>query len=236
MTIAAIQVDFAFAPLLAAGAGFWIELTIAAIAGLLWLVNQIFNNANKPGQPPMQQRPNVPPVPQKKQPGLDDVQEFLRRAAEQRQRPQQKEQRKQQQQRQQQPQQKKPQQQQKAQRQQKPQSRPLQVEVVEESKRERSVAASVQKHLDTQQFRERSAHLSQVAEAPSQIGSHLQQVFDHQVGRLTRGTEADDDPAKEGPVGVLPPASSIAAMLANPESARQAFILGEIFRPLDHRR
>lgn len=226
------QLEGLFAPLLAAGgAGFWVELTIMAIAGLLWLVNQIFNNANKPGQPPVQQRPNAPPVPQKKQPGLDDVQEFLRRAAEQRQRPQQKEQRKQQRQQQ---QKKAPQQQ--GQRKQKAQSQPVRVEVVEDPMRERTVSAHVSKHLDSKGFGERSAHLSQVAEAPSQIGSHLQQVFDHQVGRLTRGSESDDDPATEGPLVAATPASSIAAMLANPDSARQAFILSEILRPLDERR
>lgn len=224
-----------FAPLLAAGAGIWIELTIAAIAGLLWLVNQIFNNAKKPGAPPAQQRPGVPPVPQQRQPGLEDVQEFLRRAAEQRQRPQQqKEQRKQQRQPQ---QQKKAAQQQQQQSARKPKSisKPLQVEVVDEPKRERSVSAHVQSRLDNQQFRDSSAHLSNVADAPSQIDSHLHQVFDHQVGRLTRGTESDDDPATEGRTLALPPAAAIGAMLANPESARQAFILGEIFRPLDLR-
>lgn len=235
MTLGVAPIDVAFAPLLAAGAGIWIELTIAAIAGLLWLVNQIFNNANKPGQPPVQQRPNVPPVPQKKQPGLDDVQEFLRRAAEQRQRPPQqkeKDQRKQQRPLQQQPK-KSPQQQ--GSRKQKSQPRPLEAEVVQEPMRERSVSAHVQKHLDPQEFKNRSEQLSSVASAPSQIDSHLHQVFDHQVGRLTRGIEADDDPAREGPQAGLPPSAAIATLFANPESFRQAFILSEILRPLDDR-
>ncbi|MEW5919092.1 MAG: hypothetical protein AB1762_21995, partial [Gemmatimonadota bacterium] len=74
------------------------------------------------------------------------------------------------------------------------------------------------------------SHLSQVAEKPSEIDSHLHQVFDHQVGRLTKGIEADDDPAKEGPVAPLTPAAMIGRMLANPESAQQAIILGEILR------
>jgi hypothetical protein len=60
-------------------------------------------------------------------------------------------------------------------------------------------------------------------------------VFDHQVGRLTTGTESDDDPATEGPQRALPPAAAIATLFANPESAKQAFILGEIFRRPDDR-
>ncbi len=96
--------------------------------------------------------------------------------------------------------------------------------------RERSVGAHVQKHLSTKAFQDRSSHLSQVAEAPSQLETHQHQVFDHNVGRLTTGTESDDDPATEGPASALVPAAAIAKLLANPESAKQAFILGEIFR------
>jgi hypothetical protein len=214
MTLAAFPIVGVFPPLLGA-AGFWIELTIAAIAGLLWLVNQIFNNANKPGQPPLQQRPGAPPIPPKKQPGLDDVQEFLRRAAEQRQRPQQKEQKKQQRPQQ---QQAKKQPQQQGQKKQRSQSRPPRVEVVPEPLRERA-----------------DAH-SSVGDGRSVMDAHLHQVFDHQVGRLTHGTESDDDPATEGRIVALPPAAAIATLFANPESFRQAFILSEILRPLDDHR
>jgi hypothetical protein len=183
---------------------------------LLWIVNQLFNNANKPGQPPLQQRPGAPPIPQKKQPGLDDVQEFLRRAAEQRQRPQQKEQKKLQ--RPQQQQAKKQQPQQQGQKKQKSQPRQPQVEVVAEP------------------LRARSEPLSTVGAGPSVMDAHLHQVFDHQVGRLTQGTESDDDPATEGRAVGLPPAVAIAALFNNPESFRQAFILSEILRPLDDHR
>jgi hypothetical protein len=216
-----------FAPLLAADVELWLKLTFAAVAGLIWLVNQIFKEARKPGQAP---RPPAPPQQQRPQPGLEDVQEFLRRAAEQRQRDAQPQR----------PKQKPPKLPKKPQQQQprKPKTiaRPLQSEAIDEPMRERSVGEHVKKHLDPQVFKERSRHLSSVAEAPSQIASHTQQVFDHQVGRLARGTESDDDPATEGPRLAPTPAAAIAAMLANPDSLRQAFILGEIFRRPDETR
>lgn len=230
-----------FAPLLADA--IWLELTFAAIAGLLWLLNQIFGAANKAGQPGPQ-RPGAPPVPQRPQqqpqPGLEDVQEFLRRASEQRQRESQRQQQpakaKQQRSQQQRPQQKKPPQpSQQQQRKPKTIARPLTAEVAQDPMREPSVGAHVQKHLSEKPFQDRSTHLSQVAEAPSQIDSHLHQVFDHQVGRLTTGTESDDDPASEGPRAAVTPAVAIGYMLGNPDSARQAFILGEILRRPDDR-
>ncbi|MDZ4781151.1 MAG: hypothetical protein SGJ19_12930 [Planctomycetia bacterium] len=222
-----------WAPLLAADLETWLKLTFAAVAGLIWIVNQLVNNAKKNQAPPVP-RPAQPPVPQRPQPGLEDVQDFLRRAAEQRQREAQRA-----------AQPPKPKQQRPAtpkkapaQTPKKPRqlAKPLSAEVVAEPMRERSVGEHVQKHLDSSQFQQRSSHLSQVAEAPSQIGSHLQHVFDHQVGRLTTGTESDDDPATEGAAVPVTAAAAIARMLSQPESAKQAFILGEIFRRPDSTR
>ncbi len=210
-------------PLLAADVETWLKLTFAAVAFLIWAINQLVSNAKKQAPPqapqPMQQ--------QRPQPGLEDVQDFLRRATEQRQREVQKP-----------PQPPKQRQPRPAQKKGPPQppkkpktiAKPLSAEVIDEPMRERSVGAHVQKHLDTKAFQVRSSHLSQVAEAPSQLESHQHQVFDHRVGRLTQGIESDDDPATEGPASALVPAAAIAKLLANPESAKQAFILGEIFR------
>ncbi len=217
-----------WAPLLAADLETWLKLTFAAVAGLIWLVNQLVNNAKKNQAPPVP-RPAQPPAPQRPQPGLEDVQDFLRRAAEQRQREAQ---------RAAQPP-PKPKQQRPATpkkgpaqtpKKSKPLARPLSAEVVEEPMRERTVGEHVQRHLSTSQFQERSSHLSQVAEKPSEIDSHLHQTFDHQVGRLTTGTESDDDPATEGAPVPVSAAATIARMLSQPESAKQAFILSEIFR------
>jgi hypothetical protein len=221
----AIMLDWA--PLLAADLETWLKLTFAAVAGLIWLVNQLVSNAKKNQAPPVPRQAQQP-VPQRPQPGLEDVQDFLRRAAEQRQREAQRAAQppKPKQQRPQSPK-KGPAQTPKKSR---PLAKPLSAEVVDEPMRERSVGEHVQRHLSTSQFQERSSHLSQVAEKPSEIGSHLQQVFDHQVGRLTTGTESDDDPATEGAPVQVSPATAIARMLAQPESAKQAFILGEIFR------
>lgn len=215
-------------PLLAADVETWLKLTFAAVAGLIFLINQLVSIAKKNQAPPApRQAPQ--PVPQRPQPGLEDVQDFLRRAAEQRQReaqrppqpPKQKQPR---------PQQPKKGPAQTPKKQPQRLAKPLTAEVVEDPLRERTVSQHVQRHLSTSEFQERSSHLSQVAEKPSEIDSHLHQVFDHQVGRLTKGIEADDDPAKEGPVAPLTPAAMIGRMLANPESAQQAIILGEILR------
>jgi len=122
---------------------------------------------------------------------------------------------------------------------------PVPAVVVEEGPSGESVQQHVQRHLDTKEFTERSAQLgSEVAQADENIDARLQQVFGHSVGRLARGPGGavnrlapDTLPPAEG---VTTPAltvegSSLIAMLADPQSIRQAIIISEILRRPEER-
>jgi hypothetical protein len=94
-----------------------------------------------------------------------------------------------------------------------------------------SVADHVAKRIGaaTQEFREEVADLGQrVKQADEQFDVQLHQKFDHTVGRL--GDRATAGPGDQQQSRQTTPAAQIAALLASPEGVRQAVLLNEILR------
>jgi len=90
-------------------------------------------------------------------------------------------------------------------------------------------------HLKESTLAEQAAHLGeQVAQADDRVAARLHEKFDHQLGKLqARNTQRRSEAAA---AAVLEPTSaeSIAALLANPDSIRNAIVLNEILqRPTD---
>lgn len=233
----------------------WVDVLIPVVVFLVWLINQIAGA--KKAAPPVrpQPRPNAPPNPAGQpaapQAGgkrglMDEVEQFLRearkameqqqQAAGQRAKPAP-------------PPQPRPAAKSKPPRTKKPQP-PATKQVgrlsptdqpriqsrladrqLDEVRLGGSVAQHVQEHLDTSRFDERAGKLSHLRQRVEQdIGSHVQQVFDHQVGSLAPQAAA---PAAAG--DAPNPAAQIAAMLRDPAGMRNAIILQEILSPPSHR-
>ncbi len=99
-----------------------------------------------------------------------------------------------------------------------------------------SVAGHVAQHLSPRDLQRRGSDFGRsVDEADDKLDSHLHDVFDHQVGNLSRGSTSQvndevQDAYEEKKARVHEPGVSIQDMLSNPETLRNAFILSEIFR------
>jgi hypothetical protein len=83
-----------------------------------------------------------------------------------------------------------------------------------------------------------------LAGADEVVGEHLHQVFDHRVGRLegtpgesTHAAQAEEAESPEDRIDALPQtaAAGLAAMLAEPTSLRRAILLSEILQRPEHR-
>lgn len=232
--------QFVFAPLLA-DIGDIIAAAAAILIPLSYIIRAIMNSQKKEGQPPVA-RPahkRVAPQPPQGQQGeqkklTDEVEEFLRRAAERRRggqprevevlRPEPPAKRKPLAQSQ--PQVRSP--------------RPVEALVVTDEERlgREAIARHVEQHLDTRSYLERAAQLTKVDNADEQIQAHLHSVFDHQIGNLGQPTQtatADDEASKSTTAAQSVPNVSFAEMLASPQSLRHAFILQEILKPPDDR-
>jgi hypothetical protein len=161
----------------------------------------------------------------------DEIDEFIRRAAERR--------------RQQGQGQKRQQQRPPAQPQPKPKRAPLvQPEIVEaeivSSEVVENVSSQVDRYLDNRQFENRAAHLGeQPALADDKVEARLHQTFDHQLGRLgssplTTARGATDAAAQVTTDPANQMLTFLAKALKSPQEFRQAFILSEILaRPAD---
>jgi hypothetical protein len=156
----------------------------------------------------------------------DEIDDFIRRAAERRRQGQQGQRKQQQQQRPAQP---------------PPPAQPKRARLVEpevvEAQVVEDVAAHVNRHLDNQQFQNRASHLGeQPAEADDKVAARLHQTFDHQLGSLASTSAAA--PTTSAPATtptVNPTVAALAKLLASPQDFRQAFILSEILkRPADN--
>jgi hypothetical protein len=98
------------------------------------------------------------------------------------------------------------------------------------------VSSYVTTHLDTRQFGERASHLGeQTALADDRLEARLHQKFDHQVGRLTKGSVNEVADIPDPVAGMLQTSSpsstareSLVAMLRSPQSIRNAIIMNEI--------
>jgi hypothetical protein len=102
-----------------------------------------------------------------------------------------------------------------------------------------TVAASVEKHLGGRRFEERAEHLADdIVRADLLMEEHVKSAFGHRLGTL--GDPAVAPPA--APVTDVAPtintpsaADNLAALLANPQNIRHAIILNEILSPPRHR-
>ena len=105
------------------------------------------------------------------------------------------------------------------------------------------VAASVAEHMRHSQDIAARVELlgDRVEVADDEMEAHLQQVFDHSVGRLRKTTESASAPGRaatpsEAAVVIrdASPAHGIAELLRNPQSVRNAILLAEVInRPAD---
>jgi hypothetical protein len=88
--------------------------------------------------------------------------------------------------------------------------------------------------VDTAGFGQRAEHLGEeVGLADEQMEAHIAQKFDHQVGSMGPG----DSTQTGAEIGALAfDAADLAALLKNPNSLRQAVLLSEILNPPHFRR
>lgn len=232
-----------------------LDILIAAIpiiASLIyWIVQQSFGEqAPQRKKPPLEpqkpvanvERPVAPPRPQPNQAQRDEVEEFIRKAQqrrEQQQRPQPPR-----------PQPAVPDAAQKAarepsrepsrrerQRQQKAESRRA-MEADQRQARElrerRSVAQHVSQAIDTSDVTERIGQFGAGVQAEvTEMAEHLSETFGGQVGRLAQSTAPSPPPVATTapPADAVAPGAQLAALLADPNFIRQAFILQEILQP-----
>ncbi len=100
-----------------------------------------------------------------------------------------------------------------------------------------SVAAHVSEHLSAAKFAPVSQELGKdVTDLDSKIQRHLQEKFDHRLGRLAgmggesaaAQTAVDLEAPQLSAAAASAGAAQLAALLANPASLRQAVVLTEI--------
>jgi hypothetical protein len=183
-----------------------IVVVVMIAAGIVQLLNKV--NEQAQGKAPQRPRPGQPGPK-----GLEDeIGEFLRRAAQQR----------------------------RGQAPPTPELAParrsesiVQAEVVAASGGA-EVGEHVRKHLDTTDFNRRESHLAdEVTQADEKMDEHLRGVFDHRLGQFAQspsdtGGVASAESAAMG-------AAAIVALLATPQSVRQAIIINEILQRPEQR-
>jgi hypothetical protein len=105
----------------------------------------------------------------------------------------------------------------------------------DEWEKSEDVASHVRKHLDTQEFEQRTGSLGQLAQLDDTVDEHVEQAFGHEVGTFRdQGVSTEGDQVVESTEAALATtaaAAGIAEVLADPASLRNAIILQEILRP-----
>ncbi|MBN1851813.1 MAG: hypothetical protein JW829_03785 [Pirellulales bacterium] len=92
----------------------------------------------------------------------------------------------------------------------------------------RGVARHVNEHIGASSFAARTSQLGEdIAYADERLESHLQQTFDHSVSRLVHRVLSPGDVQLQE---ASPFAESIVKMLQSPESMQQVILLNEILR------
>jgi hypothetical protein len=227
--------------LFAADAGFWLSILFPLVMFIIWVLNQAIGRAGQPPNP--QRRPGLPPQqpPRPVQARVDEeIEAFLRRAAQQRGAADQR------------PAAPAPAPQPTAPRtlvqRNQPVASPLrpaeaivQVEVVDESDEgprdihTATVAEHVQRHLDTREFQQRATTITKVDQADEELEQRLHQAFDHEVGSLAAQAKAQQTAAAASAAATATKvtAGGVYAMLKDPNSLRNAIIMQEILRRPD---
>lgn len=214
----------------------WVKFVFLIVFFLVWIFNNLLGDKAKAKARP-QQRPQVPPPrpdaaqaerPAGQQQLVGEIEEFLQRANQKR---QEKVRRKQPA---------------KAAAKPAPPSPPKPARRLTQESHDfevttgQSVAEHVQKHLDTSRFGDRAEHLvDDIAKGDVVREAHRKQVFEHQLGRLadtsTRAAQPAPPPvvltAAEAEAAAVP----LAALLANPQSLKQAIVLNEVLARPEHR-
>lgn len=124
-------------------------------------------------------------------------------------------------------------------------AQPVEVEVVREAPLGDQMKRHVREYLNTGDFERRTSELGdEVAQADDQMEQRLHEKFDHELGRLaaTPGQSAgqpqvEEAAEPEGRVAELPStaAAGLAVMLSQPIGIRQAIIINEILARPEHR-
>jgi hypothetical protein len=97
---------------------------------------------------------------------------------------------------------------------------------------EESVAEHVQRHLDVSDIVEHVDHLAEeIEQADERMDAHLDQVFDHDVGKLGSKKSATDELVAN--VSSNPIANDLLRMLQNPKTVRQSIMIAEILKRPD---
>lgn len=215
-----------FAPLFAAGDDAIVKIIIAIIVFILAGASQLIAKYRQ--IPPRGQRP-LAPRPEKPDTVADEIEEFMRRAAERR-----------------------------ASRGTRrageqaetvaktaSPAQPVQAQVVAEKPVGGQVADHVKKYLDEDAFARREDSLGkEIAQADSEIDQHLRQTFDHRVGQLAAvpGEAAAPTAAAEPPElagltadSASPFTTGLLDLMSDPDSLRQAIVLNEVLRRPEER-
>lgn len=100
------------------------------------------------------------------------------------------------------------------------------------------VSRSVARHLDNSAFRERSTHLGErIKSADEAIESHLHETFEHRLGTLGGKTAQAEDSALDDDENTARQAAAsstqfdLRSLLQSPQSVRNAIILSEVLNP-----
>lgn len=204
-----------------------IELILLLLIIVLPAMLQAFGKLRQQAKPPQPGAPKPPRQPQKRL--EDEIGEFLRRAAEGRRGPSAP------------PPKRSPQRTAQAPFRPLAPPKPVEAEVVPEPVGD-EIGRHVKKYIDTGDFQRRSAELGErVASADQAMGQHLQGVFAHDVGQLSRppgeagGLSSSAVSAAAASDAVSPLAGSVLRALSQPENVRQAIIINEILRRPEER-
>jgi len=97
---------------------------------------------------------------------------------------------------------------------------------------EESVGDHVRRHLDVSDIAEHVDHLAEdIEQADERMDAHLDQVFEHDVGKLGSGKGATDELNRTTRSNKA--TSDLLKLLQNPASVRQAIIISEILKRPD---
>jgi hypothetical protein len=89
-----------------------------------------------------------------------------------------------------------------------------------------------QRHLEPTDFGKHEPIVSAVEFADEQMQAHLQQTFDHRLGTLARQATAD---SADAAANIRTTAAGVAVLLRNPGTLRQAVLLQEILTRPEHK-